>query len=315
MSARTLLIVNPRGFCAGVDRAIEVVERLLASGGAPLYVRREIVHNRAVVEDFQARGVVFVEELDEVPDGQTVVFSAHGIAPAVRTEAARRGLRAIDATCPLVTKVHHEVVRHVDRGREMVLIGHAGHDEVLGTMGEAPGRITLVETAQDVAALPFAPDTEVAYATQTTLSVDETAAIVAALRARFPNLVEPRQSDICYATQNRQDAVKELVGRGIEHLLVVGSHSSSNSRRLCEVAENLGVPASLIDGPKDIDPAKLTGTAIVGLTAGASAPEHLVQEVVRDLAGQGFEPQEVVVLQENVRFQLPRELIVDNDSG
>ncbi|MFN2370704.1 MAG: 4-hydroxy-3-methylbut-2-enyl diphosphate reductase, partial [Candidatus Krumholzibacteriia bacterium] len=220
MSARTLLIVNPRGFCAGVDRAIEVVERLLASGGAPLYVRREIVHNRAVVEDFQARGVVFVQDLDEVPDGQTVVFSAHGIAPAVRDEAARRNLRAIDATCPLVTKVHHEVVRHVDRGREMVLIGHAGHDEVLGTMGEAPGRITLVETAQDVAALPFAPDTEVAYATQTTLSVDETAAIVAALRARFPNLVEPRQSDICYATQNRQDAVKELVGRGIEHLLV-----------------------------------------------------------------------------------------------
>ncbi|MBE0566849.1 MAG: 4-hydroxy-3-methylbut-2-enyl diphosphate reductase [Krumholzibacteria bacterium] len=314
MSDKTLLIVNPRGFCAGVERAIEVVDRLLAGGTAPLYVRREIVHNQAVVEDFKARGVVFVEELDEVPDGRTVVFSAHGIAPAVRAEAVRRGLRAIDATCPLVTKVHHEVVRHVDRGREMVLIGHAGHDEVLGTMGEAPGRITLVETAQDVAALTFAEGTEVAYATQTTLSVDETAAIVAALRARFPNLVEPRQSDICYATQNRQDAVKELVSQGIEHLLVVGSRSSSNSRRLCEVAENQGVPASLIDGPGDIDPARLADARTVGLTAGASAPEHLVQEVVRYLSERGFQPREVVVLQENVKFQLPRELMADNES-
>ncbi len=314
MSAKSLLIVNPRGFCAGVERAIEVVDRLLATGGAPLYVRREIVHNKAVVDDFKARGVVFVEELDEVPDGQTVVFSAHGIAPAVRKEAERRGLRAIDATCPLVTKVHNEVVRHVSRGHEMVLIGHAGHDEVLGTMGEAPGRITLVESPQDVAALPFPRDTEVAYATQTTLSVDETAAVVDALRARFPNLVEPRQSDICYATQNRQDAVKELVKMGIGHLLVVGSGSSSNSRRLCEVARNQGVPASLIDGPGDIDPAGLGDAAVIGLTAGASAPEHLVQEVVRYLGERGYEPREVVVLEENVRFQLPRELIVDKDS-
>jgi len=308
MSEKTLLIVNPRGFCAGVERAIDVVERLLALGGAPLYVRREIVHNKAVVEDFRARGVVFVEELDEVPDGQTVVFSAHGIAPEVRAEAERRGLRAVDATCPLVTKVHHEVVRHVARGREMVLIGHAGHDEVLGTMGEAPGRITLVECVDDVAALPFPDDAEVAYSTQTTLSVDETAAVVDALRARFPNLVEPPQSDICYATQNRQDAVKELVARGIGHLLVVGSRTSSNSRRLCEVAENLGVPASLIDEPADIDPARLADAAVVGLTAGASAPEHLVQAVVRELFERGYRPEEVVVLQENVKFQLPREL-------
>ena len=314
MSAKTLLIVNPRGFCAGVERAIEVVDRLLAGGGAPLYVRREIVHNKAVVEDFKARGVVFVEELDEVPDGRTVVFSAHGIAPAVRDEAARRGLRAIDATCPLVTKVHHEVVRHVDRGHEMVLIGHAGHDEVLGTMGEAPGRITLVENVDDVAALPFAPDTAVAYATQTTLSVDETAAIVEALRARFPNLVEPRQSDICYATQNRQDAVKELVALGIDHLLVVGSLSSSNSRRLCEVAQNEGVPASLIDGPGDIDPARLGDAQTVGLTAGASAPEHLVQQVVAYLSEHGYQPREVVVSQENVKFQLPREVLADGES-
>ena len=313
MSDKSLLIVNPRGFCAGVERAIDVVERLLARGAAPLYVRREIVHNKAVVEDFKARGVVFVDELDEVPDGAPVVFSAHGIAPAVRDEAARRDLRAVDATCPLVTKVHNEVVRHVAAGREMVLIGHAGHDEVLGTMGEAPGRIALVENAADVEDLPFPRDAEVAYATQTTLSVDETEAIVAALRARYPNLVEPRRSDICYATQNRQDAVKALVARGIEHLLVVGSRTSSNSRRLCEVAENLGVPASLIDGPDDIEPSRLGEAGTIGLTAGASAPEHLVQAVVAHLARRGFTPQEVVVLQEDVRFQLPRELITDSD--
>ena len=314
MSTRTLLIVNPRGFCAGVERAIEVVDQLLRRNGAPLYVRREIVHNKAVVADFQSRGVVFVEELDEVPEGETVVFSAHGIAPSVREEASARRLRAIDATCPLVTKVHHEVVRHVACRRPVVLIGHAGHDEVLGTMGEAPDSITLVTNVEDVAALPFAPDEEVAYATQTTLSVDETSTIVAALRRRYPRLVEPRQSDICYATQNRQDAVKELVGRGIAHLLVVGSRSSSNSRRLCEVAENLGVPASLIDGPDDIDLARLAGVPTIGLTAGASAPEHLVQAVVRVLGEHGWQAREVVAMEENVRFQLPRELSESADS-
>jgi len=308
MAPKTLLIVNPRGFCAGVERAIEVVDRLLVTHGTPLYVRREIVHNQSVVADFQARGVVFVDELDAVPDGETVVFSAHGVSPAVREDADARQLRAIDATCPLVTKVHTEVLRHVDEGHEMVLIGHDGHDEVLGTMGEAPGRITLVTSVADVASLPFASDAKVAYSTQTTLSVDETAEIIDALRARFPDLVEPRKSDICYATQNRQDAVKELVRLGIGHLLVVGSQSSSNSKRLCEVAENLGVPATLIDGPGDINPARLDVTDQIGLTAGASAPEHLVQAVVEHLGAKGWTPQEVVTLQENVRFQLPSEL-------
>jgi 4-hydroxy-3-methylbut-2-enyl diphosphate reductase len=304
-SAKRLLIVNPRGFCAGVERAIDVVERLLQSAGTPLYVRKEIVHNKAVVEDFKRRGVVFVEELDEVPDGSTVVFSAHGIAPAVQTEADRRGLRSIDATCPLVTKVHQEVVRHVDQGHEMILIGHAGHDEVLGTMGEAPGRITLVTGVEDVAKLDFPPGTPVAYSTQTTLSVDETAAIVAALKARYPDLIEPRKSDICYATQNRQDAVKALVAAGISHLLVVGSQTSSNSRRLCEVALNQGVSADLIDGPQDLDPDRLRDHRCIGLTAGASAPEHLVQAVVRALGQAGWEAEEIVTLEENVKFQMP----------
>jgi 4-hydroxy-3-methylbut-2-enyl diphosphate reductase len=305
---RKLLIVNPRGFCAGVERALEVVERLLKFHGAPLYVRKEIVHNKSVVEDFRRRGVIFVEELDEVPDGETVVFSAHGIAPAVRQEAAERNLHAVDATCPLVTKVHHEVIRHVRRNRPMILIGHAGHDEVLGTMGEAPGRITLVTDVDDVAALDFPADTELAVSTQTTLSVDETREIVAALRARFPNLIEPRKSDICYATQNRQDAVKKLVAAGIEHLLVVGSVTSSNSRRLCEVAENLGVSATLIDGPADIDLGALKAKAVIGLTAGASAPEHLVQAVVQRLATQGWQAEELVAMQEDVKFSLPQEL-------
>jgi 4-hydroxy-3-methylbut-2-enyl diphosphate reductase len=305
---KRLLIVNPRGFCAGVERAIEVVDRLLETHGTPLYVRKEIVHNKSVVEDFRSRGVVFVEELDEVPDDATVVFSAHGIAPAVREEAERRGLRYIDATCPLVTKVHTEVVRHVDRGHAMVLIGHAGHDEVLGTMGEAPGRITLVTGVEDVAKLDFPPGTQVACSTQTTLSVDETRDIVAALRARYPDLMEPGNSDICYATQNRQDAVKALVGEGIGYLLVVGSETSSNSRRLCEVAENQGVPARLIDGPDDIDLAALAGVDLVGLTAGASAPEHLVRAVAERLAAEGYREEELVTLQENVRFSLPSEL-------
>jgi len=307
-SQKRLLIVNPRGFCAGVERAIEVVDRLLEVHGAPLYVRKEIVHNKAVVENFRTRGVIFVDELDEVPDGETVVFSAHGIAPAVRQEAARRKLRAIDATCPLVTKVHHEVVRHVKSNHHMLLIGHAGHDEVLGTMGEAPGRITLITKVEDVAGLDFPSDTEVALSTQTTLSVDETRDIVAALRERFPNLIEPRKSDICYATQNRQDAVKVLVAEGIGHLLVVGSASSSNSRRLCEVAENMGVSSTLIDGPQDIVMSDLASVSAIGLTAGASAPEHLVQAVVTHLTAEGWKPEELVAMKEDVRFNLPSEL-------
>ncbi|MEN8006784.1 MAG: 4-hydroxy-3-methylbut-2-enyl diphosphate reductase [Candidatus Krumholzibacteriota bacterium] len=308
-SSKRLLIVNPRGFCAGVERAIEVVDRLLETNGSPLFVRKEIVHNKAVVEDFRSRGVVFVDELDEVPNGETVVFSAHGIAPSVRREAEKRNLRAIDATCPLVTKVHNVVVRNVEEGRHMLLIGHAGHDEVLGTMGEAPGRITLITSVEDVAGLDFPPDAELALSTQTTLSVDETREIVAALRERYPNLVEPRRSDICYATQNRQDAVKALVAEGIGHLLVVGSASSSNSRRLCEVAENLGVPATLIDGPEDIVRENLAPFAAIGLTAGASAPEHLVQAVVENLAAENWRAEELVTLQEDIKFSLPPELL------
>ncbi len=306
---RQLLIASPRGFCAGVERAIEVVNRLLKIHGAPLYVRREIVHNGAVVEDFRGRGVVFVEELDQVPDGQVVVFSAHGVSPAVRAEAAERGLRAIDATCPLVTKVHQEIVHHAAEGFHLLLIGHAGHDEVLGTMGEAPDRITLVTSVEDVADLEFPPGVPLAYATQTTLSVDETTEVVEALKERFPGLLEPRKSDICYATQNRQDAVKALVEAGIGHLLVVGSKTSSNSRRLCEVAENLGVNSSLIDGVADIELDAIKTMPVVGLTAGASAPEHLVQEVVGFLHQAGWEPREVVTLEENINFSLPSELL------
>ena len=311
---KQLLVVNPRGFCAGVERAIEVVDRLLKAQGAPLFVRKEIVHNKAVVEDFRARGVVFVEELDAVPDGATVVFSAHGIAPAVRQEAADRNLRAIDATCPLVTKVHNVVVRNVVEGRHILLIGHAGHDEVLGTMGEAPGRITLITSVEDVAELSFPRDEELALSTQTTLSVDETREIVEALRERYPRMIEPRNSDICYATQNRQDAVKALVAEGIDYLLVVGSESSSNSRRLCEVAEKMGVSASLIDGPADIVMSDLASKSMIGLTAGASAPEYLVQEVVERLAKDGWKSEELVTLQEDVKFHLPSGLL-DNKEG
>jgi len=271
---RQLLIASPRGFCAGVVRAIDVVEQLLAAVGTPLYVRKEIVHNQAVVADFRRRGVVFVDDLEEVPDGGTVVFSAHGISPEV----------------------------------QQVLIGHAGHDEVLGTMGEAPDKITLVTDIGDVATLSYPPGTEVAYVTQTTLSVDETRTIVNALKRRFPDLIESRKSDICYATQNRQDAVKALTARGATHLLVVGSRNSSNSRRLCEVARNEGATASLVDGPQDIDLDLLQPHTLLGLTAGASAPEHLVREVETRLAAAGWEPQQVVSMVENVRFELPRGL-------
>ncbi|MFO7653221.1 MAG: 4-hydroxy-3-methylbut-2-enyl diphosphate reductase [Candidatus Krumholzibacteriia bacterium] len=308
---RQLLIASPRGFCAGVERAIDVVERLLEQRGAPIYVRKEIVHNQAVVADFRRRGVVFVEELDEVPDGAMVVFSAHGISPAVRREAELRGLATVDATCPLVTKVHRGVQRHARAGRRIILIGHEGHDEVLGTTGEAPDAITLVTSCEDVASLDLPDDEEIAYVTQTTLSVDETAQIVAALRKRFPRLVEPRRSDICYATQNRQDAVKELLRQGVTHLLVVGSANSSNSQRLGEAARRLGATATLVDGPDDVDLALLGGHRLVGLTAGASAPEHLVQAVVTKLSAAGYAPREVTVLEEDVRFSLPPELHSD----
>jgi 4-hydroxy-3-methylbut-2-enyl diphosphate reductase len=305
-------LANPRGFCAGVDRAIGIVERALDLFGAPIYVRHEVVHNRFVVDNLRQRGGVFVEELDEVPDGATVIFSAHGVARTVREQAEQRGLKVFDATCPLVTKVHMEVSRHAHAGREVILIGHAGHPEVEGTMGQYDegqgGRMYLVEKTEDVRTLTVRDPAELAYVTQTTLSVDDTARIVAALRERFPAIQGPRKDDICYATQNRQDAVKELSGR-CELLLVVGSRSSSNSNRLRELAEKEGTPAYLIDGPADIEPAWLAGKTAIGVTAGASAPEVLVQQVIDRLRELGAATVvESAGREENVVFALPREL-------
>ena len=305
-------LANPRGFCAGVDRAIGIVDRALELFGAPIYVRHEVVHNRFVVDDLRRRGAVFVDELDEVPEDATVIFSAHGVSQTVREEAARRGLKVFDATCPLVTKVHMEVARHGNAGREVVLIGHAGHPEVEGTMGQYDeaqgGRMYLVETVEDARTLSVRNPAELAYVTQTTLSVDDTARIVATLRERFPAIQGPRKDDICYATQNRQDAVKELSGH-CELMLVVGSRSSSNSNRLRELAEKQGTPAYLIDGPEDIDPAWLAGKTDIGVTAGASAPEVLARQVIarlRDLGATAIT--ESAGRAENVIFALPKEL-------
>jgi len=310
-----ILLANPRGFCAGVDRAIEIVERALESFGAPIYVRHEVVHNRFVVDGLRARGAVFVDELDEVPDGATVIFSAHGVPQSVRRRAAARQLRVFDATCPLVTKVHIEVARHAKAGRDVVLIGHAGHPEVEGTLGQwdksgASGEIYLVETPEDVARLaPKHPD-NIAYSTQTTLSIDDTRAVIDALRARFPAILGPRHDDICYATQNRQDAVRKL-GQQCDLVLVVGSPNSSNSNRLRELAEKQGVPAHLIDGAGDIDRAWLAGKRRVGVTAGASAPESLVQDVIARLREWGGgSVSELEGDPENVVFALPKELRV-----
>ncbi len=308
-----ILLANPRGFCAGVDRAIEIVERALEVFGAPIYVRHEVVHNRFVVDGLRQRGALFVDELDEVPDGATVIFSAHGVAQAVRAEAARRGLRVFDATCPLVTKVHMEVVRHAKAGRDVVLIGHAGHPEVEGTLGqwnreEAVGAIHLVETPEDVARLrPRRPD-QLAFVTQTTLSVDDTRAVIDALRAHFPAIIGPRHDDICYATQNRQDAVRRL-GQQCDLVLVVGSPNSSNSNRLRELAEKQGVPAYLIDGAADIRAEWLAGRRCIGVTAGASAPEQLVRDVVCHLQAAGATAlRELAGEPEHMTFALPREL-------
>jgi len=310
-----ILLANPRGFCAGVDRAIEIVKRALETLGAPIYVRHEVVHNRFVVDDLKRRGAIFVEELDEVPDGATVIFSAHGVSQAVRTEAARRDLKVFDATCPLVTKVHLEVARQCRGGRDMVLIGHAGHPEVEGTMGQwnreaGAGQIYLVEDLDDVATLEVSQPGNLAYTTQTTLSVDDTRGIIDALKARFPAIQGPKNDDICYATQNRQDAVRELA-KHCDLVLVVGSPNSSNSNRLRELAEREGIEAHLVDGAAEIDPRWVAGRRHVGVTAGASAPEVLVRGVidrlrelgagaVRDLDG---EPEDMV-------FALPRELRV-----
>jgi 4-hydroxy-3-methylbut-2-en-1-yl diphosphate reductase len=303
-----VLLANPRGFCAGVERAIAIVERALEKFGAPIYVRHEVVHNRFVVDNLKAKGAVFVEELDEVPAGATVIFSAHGVSKAVREEAEKRGLRVFDATCPLVTKVHLEVERHCKAGREIVMIGHKGHPEVEGTMGQAHCGMHLVETVDDVATLDVKDPARLAYVTQTTLSIDDAAAIVAALKARFPAIVGPKKDDICYATQNRQDAVKSLA-RNVDVVIVVGSKNSSNSNRLREVAQNLGVPAYLVDDAAAIDPTWISGGTRVGVTAGASAPEMLVAGVVdrlRELGAGGVES--IDGASENVNFPLPREL-------
>lgn len=301
-------LANPRGFCAGVDRAIEIVERSLELFGAPIYVRHEVVHNRFVVEDLRAKGAVFVDDLDQVPSGATVIFSAHGVSRNVREEAAHRNLRVFDATCPLVTKVHMEVARHRNNGTECILIGHAGHPEVEGTMGQAEGGIYLVESVEDVESLQVTDINNLAYVTQTTLSMDDTARIVTALRRRFSHIKGPKKDDICYATQNRQDAVKTLA-KTVEVMLVVGSSNSSNSNRLREVAEGQGVRAYMIDGPEDIRREWLNGVTKLGLTAGASAPELLVQRIVARLQEWGASLVEESPGQtENVSFPVPREL-------
>jgi 4-hydroxy-3-methylbut-2-enyl diphosphate reductase len=303
-----VILARPRGFCAGVDRAIEIVERALRLHGAPVYVRHEVVHNKYVVEDLRAKGAVFVEELAEVPAGATVVFSAHGVSQAVRLEADAHGLRVFDATCPLVTKVHVEVAKMRDQDREIVMIGHRGHPEVEGTMGQVNGGMHLVEGPEDVAHLQVGNPDRLAFVTQTTLSVDDAGAVIAALKARFPGIVGPKKDDICYATQNRQDAVKAL-SRQCDVLIVVGSANSSNSNRLREVAQNIGIPAYMVDAPEELDPAWVQGKARVGVTAGASAPEVLVQGVVQCLRRLGAsEVREMDGISESVVFPLPKSL-------
>ena len=307
-----VLLANPRGFCAGVDRAIDIVERAIALFGAPIYVRHEVVHNRHVVERLRDLGAVFVEELREVPGGATVIFSAHGVSHAVEDEAKERGLTVFDATCPLVTKVHMEVQRYAREGREVILIGHAGHPEVEGTMGRFDtsfgGRMYLVGSDQDTRELEVRDPSNLAFVTQTTLSVDDTAEIVAALRRRFPMLATPRKEDICYATQNRQDAVKKLLAE-CDLLVVVGSKSSSNSNRLRELADRAGIPGYLVDGPEDLKREWFEGKNSIGVTAGASAPEILVRRVLEQLGAWGAQvPREVAGREERVTFGLPREL-------
>ncbi len=307
-------LANPRGFCAGVDRAIEILNRALEVFQPPIYVRHEVVHNKFVVEDLRARGAIFVEELDQVPDDNIVIFSAHGVSKAVRDEADRRGLKVFDATCPLVTKVHLEVVRYSNQGRECVLIGHAGHPEVEGTMGQYDerhgGHIYLVENEADVATLQVKAPETLAFVTQTTLSMDDTSRVIDALKGRFPAISGPRKDDICYATQNRQDAVKQLA-QACDVVLVVGSPNSSNSNRLRELSDRMGTPAYLIDGAQDLDQAWFKQGAVIGVTAGASAPEVLVQGVIDCLRDWGAQmAEELEGRPENVTFSMPKELRV-----
>ena len=307
-------LANPRGFCAGVDRAIEIVNRALEVFGPPIYVRHEVVHNKFVVEDLRNRGAIFVDELDEIPDDVIVIFSAHGVSKAVRDDADARGLKVFDATCPLVTKVHMEVVRYSRDGRECVLIGHAGHPEVEGTMGQYDdsngGAIYLVENEEDVARLQVKDPTRLAFVTQTTLSMDDTARVIDALRTHFPAIEGPRKDDICYATQNRQDAVKQLASE-CDLVLVVGSPNSSNSNRLRELSDRMGTPAYLIDGADEIRPEWLEGITNIGVTAGASAPDVLVQQVIQHLRDSGATGvQELDGREENIVFSMPKELRV-----
>ncbi|MCC6418058.1 MAG: 4-hydroxy-3-methylbut-2-enyl diphosphate reductase [Gemmataceae bacterium] len=305
-----IILANPRGFCAGVNMAIESLERALQLYGTPLYVYHEIVHNRPVVEKFRDRGVVFVDRIEDVPPGGHVLYSAHGVAPAIRAAAARRGLHAIDATCPLVTKVHFEAVRFAREGYTILLIGHEGHDEVVGTMGEAPANIRLIQSAAEAEALDLPADAKVAFLTQTTLSVDDAEVIVGALRRRYPQIVGPSKDDICYATQNRQEAIKRLVP-GADVVLVLGSQNSSNSQRLAELAEACGRPAYLLDGVRGLRDEWFAGARTVLITAGASAPEEVVQECVEHLRRRyGATVESHTVREEHVQFPLPRELRV-----
>jgi len=305
-----VMIAAPRGFCAGVDRAIEIVERALERYGAPVYVRHEIVHNRYVVDGLKAKGAVFVEELDEVPDGAPLIFSAHGVPKSVPETATRRGLDWLDATCPLVSKVHRQAERQIEAGRHIVFVGHRGHPEVIGTIGQVPeGTITLVETEADVASLDFPAGTPLAFLTQTTLSVDDTAGIIVALRARYPDIAAPKAEDICYATSNRQSAVKAIAPQ-CQLVLVIGAPNSSNSLRLVEVAERCGARAQLIQRATEVNPAWLEGVDTLGLTAGASAPEELVREVVARIAQlRAVTEETVVTAEEKMVFKLPRQLV------
>ncbi len=303
-----VVLASPRGFCAGVDRAIDIVNRALENFGAPIYVRHEVVHNRYVVEDLKQKGAIFVDELSEVPDNNIAIFSAHGVSKTVRTEAAERDLKVFDATCPLVTKVHMEVIRNRKNDYECILIGHAGHPEVEGTMGQAEDGMYLVETPEDVVKLEVKNSQRLSYVTQTTLSVDDTARVIDALKDKFPNIVGPKKDDICYATQNRQDAVKDLA-KTCDIVLVVGSINSSNSNRLRELAEKQGIPGYLIDGPEDLDKAWFSADSIIGITAGASAPEILVKQVINKLKSWGAtQADELITRRENISFSLPVEL-------
>ncbi|WP_314346087.1 4-hydroxy-3-methylbut-2-enyl diphosphate reductase [Haemophilus parahaemolyticus] len=309
-----ILLANPRGFCAGVDRAISIVELALEIHGAPIYVRHEVVHNRFVVDGLKAKGAIFVEELDEVPDDAIVIFSAHGVSQAVRQEAKRRGLKVFDATCPLVTKVHMQVARASRKGTKAILIGHEGHPEVLGTMGQydnEEGGIYLVESVEDIASLPVSNQDELTFMTQTTLSIDDTSGVIEALKEKYPAIQGPRKNDICYATTNRQQAVRELAKQS-QLVLVIGSKNSSNSNRLAELASRMGVQSRLIDGPEDIDASWLGGVKTIGITAGASAPEVLVQSVILHLKGLGVtEVANLEGLEENMFFEVPKELRIN----